>query len=221
MRTIYRRIVLVMVLTALAVLAVACGLPALIQSPSAWTPPATGATEVAVLEATATETAVPATSTPVPTREATATFTPTTQPAAAATTPPTPKPSPTLIPSPTVDQHLIVITEQDIATALTGGAAAEQGLKADNLKVRFADGKVQVTADSLSYGAINVRNLNLVGQLVARNGKLELVTESVSPGGLIGALIPSVASQALSGFASNWYVEQVNTLPGRIELRIR
>jgi hypothetical protein len=235
MRTLRDRIMVVTVLATLAVLAAACGLPPLVVAPGEWTPPpvtgpTAGATEVAALEATATETAAPATTVPEPSATATSAptatviFTPTKQVAAAAATatkPPTPKPSPTPVPSPTIDQHLIVITEEAIAQSLAGGAGAEQGLKATNLKVRFADGKVYVTADNLGYGAINVRNLNLVGRLSAQNGKLQLATESVSPGGLVGALIPGVANQAIGQLAANSYVEQVTTLPGRIELRIR
>jgi len=230
-------------LAAVAVIAAGCGLPPVFQTSGGWTPSALTPVELGAVEAAASDTPAapeepsstptsPPTSSPTATLEeptatatgltvaaaSTLTRTPTRRPTATvprATKSPTPKPSPT------VDRHRVVITEADIVKGLGGEAAAQQGLKANNLKVRFANGKVNITADQLSYGAINVRNLALVGRLVARNGKLELVTESVSPGGLIGALIPRAANQALGQLAANAYVEEVQTLDGRVELRVR
>ncbi len=250
MKPIRNPMIVVLLLVAVTVTAAGCGLPPVFVTYESWTPPPltvaieSTAAEVAAVEPAASDTPAAveepsATPTPAPTsspaiapKEPTATATGLASAAAAATRrptatvprptkSPTPRPAPTLIPSPTVDRHRMVITEADIANALVGGEAAKQGVKANNLKVRFADGKVNVTADQLSYGAVNVRNLALVGRLVARNGKLELVTESVSPGGLVGALIPTVANQALGQMAANWYVEQVQTLDGRVELKIR
>ena len=84
-------------------------------------------------------------------------------------------------PTATVDQHLIIITEEDIAKAVAGGTGAQQGVTLDNLKVRFAGGKTHITADRLGYGFINMQNLDLVGSLVAQNGVLSLAVESISP----------------------------------------
>jgi hypothetical protein len=129
----------------------------------------------------------------------------------------TPAPTPTA----TVDQHLITITEDDIARAVAGGAGAQQGVTLDNLKVRFADGKTHITADKLGYGFIKMQNLDLVGTLAAQNGVLSLAVESISPSGLAANFIPGAVNQALANYASQWYVEEVRTLDGRIELRVR
>ena len=43
---------------------------------------------------------------------------------------------------PDADSNLIVITEDDIARAVAEGAGAQQGVTVDDLKVRFADGKI-------------------------------------------------------------------------------
>ena len=51
--------------------------------------------------------------------------------------------------------------------------------------------------------------------------RLQLQTESISPGGLITSLIPAFANQALAQYTAQWYVEEVRTLEGRLELRIR
>jgi hypothetical protein len=129
----------------------------------------------------------------------------------------TPAPTPTA----TVDQHLVVITEDDIARAVAGGAGAQQGVTLENLMVRFDDGKTHITADKLGYGFIKMQNLDLVGTLAAQNGVLSLAVESISPGGLAANFIPGAVNQALANYASQWYVEEVRTLDGRVELRVR
>jgi hypothetical protein len=121
----------------------------------------------------------------------------------------------------TVDRHRIVFTENDIAQAIAAGAGAQQGVNMRNLKVRFTDGKIHVTADQVGYGLIQLRNLDMVGRLVANNGALGLEVESISPRGLAANMIPSVANQVLAQYAAQWYVEEVKTLDGRVELRIR
>ena len=98
---------------------------------------------------------------------------------------------------------------------------AQQGLAIEGLGVKFTEGQMHLTADRLSYGPADVLDLVLVGSLVAQDGRLQLETESISPGGLITSLIPSFANQALAQYAAQWYVEEVRTLEGRLELRIR
>jgi hypothetical protein len=134
---------------------------------------------------------------------------------------PTRRPSPTPVPSPTFDPHHVVITEDDVRRSVAAGATAQSGAQVENLDVRFTGGKMRITADSLRYGPVNVSDLVLVGRLFARDGQLQMAIESVQPGGLVGAFIPSVVNQALARYASQWYVEDVRTLEGRLELTIR
>ena len=170
---------------------------------------------------------------PAPT--STSTSTPTASPTAAPAPTFTPRPTSTVAATPTraatatraatptatVDQHLIIITEEDIAQAVAGGAGAQQGVTLDNLKVRFAGGKTRITADKLGYGIIKMQNLDLVGSLAAQNGVLSLGVESISPRGLAANFVPGAVNQALANYASQWYVEEVRTLDGRVELRVR
>ena len=90
----------------------------------------------------------------------------------------------------------------------------------DNLKVRFAGGKTRITADKLGYGIIKMQNLDLVGSLAAQNFVPSLAVESISPRGL-AANRPASVNQALANYGSQWYVEEVRTLDGRVELRVR
>ena len=161
------------------------------------------------------------TATPAPTSTRRPTRTVAATPTRAATSTPASTPTPAPTPTATVDQHRITITEDDIAKAVAGGAGAQQGATVENLKVRFADGKTYITADRLGYGIIKMQNLDLVGRLVAQNGVLSLEVESIAPRGLAANFVPGVANQALANFASQWYVEEVRTLDGRVELRVR
>ena len=119
------------------------------------------------------------------------------------------------------DPNLIVITEADIAQAVAEGAGAQQGVTIEDLKVRFADGKMNITAGKIGYGLIKLQNLNLVGRLVARDGVLSLEVDSITPRGLAANFIPTMANQALATYAADWYVEDVQIRDGRVELRIR
>ncbi len=145
---------------------------------------------------------------------------------------PTLPPQPTRTPAPpratatpaaaaTVDPKLIIITEADVLNAVAAGIGTQQGLALDGLGVAFTEGQMRLTADRLSYGPADVLDLVLVGSLVAQDGRLQLETESISPGGLITSLIPSFANQALAQYAAQWYVEDVRTLEGRLELKIQ
>jgi hypothetical protein len=121
----------------------------------------------------------------------------------------------------TRDPKHIIITEADVLNAVAAGVGAQQGLTIDGLGVAFTDGRMRLTADRLSYGPADVSDLVLVGSLVAQDGRLQLQTESISPGGVITSLIPAFANQALAQYAAQWYVEEVRTLEGRLELRVR
>jgi hypothetical protein len=57
--------------------------------------------------------------------------------------------------------------------------------------------------------------------LAAQNGVLSLAVESISPRGLAANFVPGAVNQALANYASQWYVEEVRTLDGRVELRVR
>jgi hypothetical protein len=193
-------ITLLLVLVVVAVIAGSC-LRGLTGDPAAiWTPAPAMAGSPGVTPGAAILPTLPPQPTPTPARpRATAT------PAAGAT----------------VDPKLIIITEADVLNAVASGIGAQQGLTIDGLGVAFTEGQMRLTADRLSYGPADVLDLVLVGSLVAQDGRLQLQTESISPGGLITSLIPAFANQALAQYAAQWYVEEVRTLEGRLELRIR
>ena len=193
-------IILLLALVAVAVIAGSC-LRGLAGDPAAiWTPAPATAGSPGVTPGAAILPTLP----PQPTRTASPPRA-TTTPAAGATS----------------DPKLIIITEVDVLNAVASGVGAQQGLTIDGLGVAFTDGRMRLTADRLNYGPADVLDLVLVGSLVAQDGRLQLVTESISPGGLITSLIPSFANQALAQYTAQWYVEEVRTLEGRLELRIR
>jgi hypothetical protein len=89
------------------------------------------------------------------------------------------------------------------------------------LDVRFTDGRMRLTAERLEYEMVRLRNLDLLGRLVAVDGRLQLQAESVQPGGLAGAMIPSLANEVLAGFGDRWYVEEVIVGEGQLSLKYR
>jgi hypothetical protein len=122
---------------------------------------------------------------------------------------------------PTTDPHIVVITDNDITSALSAGAGGDSGLTTENLAVRFSGDKTNITASRVSYSMFGVDNLALSGQLVARDGALQMDVESVSPRGAVGEMIPGIVNQALKRYTSQWYVEDVQTRTGQIQLRVR
>jgi hypothetical protein len=144
-----------------------------------------------------------------------------TQPAQPTRTPAPPRATATPSIDAARDPKRITITEADVLNAVNAGVGAQQGLALEGLGVKFTDGRMRLTADRLTYGPADVRDLVLVGTLVAQGGRLQLETESISPAGLITSLIPAFANQALAQYAAQWYVEEVRTLDGRLDLRVR
>jgi hypothetical protein len=124
-------------------------------------------------------------------------------------------------PAATRDPSLVVVTEKDVVNAVTSGVTAQEGADLQGVRVDFRDGKMHLAADRASYGIVTVDNLQIVGRLVARDGRLQMDTESVSPRGIVTSFVPTIANQALANYTSRWYVEDVQTLEDRLELRIR
>jgi hypothetical protein len=123
---------------------------------------------------------------------------------------------------PTRDPNLVIITEADVLGAVSSGATAESGATLENLDVRFtADGRMLLTASRVGYGFVNADNVTMVGRLMAVDGKLKFQPESVSPRGVVTSLIPTIANQALQRYTSKWYIEDVRTTEGQVQLRVR
>ena len=144
---------------------------------------------------------------------------PASTPTAALPRPTTPAQPPTS--APTADPRLFIIREEDIGRAIVTGIGEEQGLIAQGLQVRFRDGRITVSADELRFGPVQVKQLVMTGRLAARDGQLQYEPETISPRGLVTALLPALANQALAQYASQWYVEEVQARDGRLIVRIR
>lgn len=196
------------------------------ESAGIWTPaPISGAPLAATRSANILPTLAPVTVTRAarPTTSPSAPPSVTSAPTLSATALPiveqSPSPEPPAQPVP--DRNRVIITEADVLGAVEAGVAAQGGAVLEGVGVEFTDDKMFLSAARLAYGAIEVRNLLLVGRLVASEGRLRLETESIAPRGLVTALIPTFANQALAQYASQWYIEEVETADGRLTLRIR
>ncbi len=203
--------IVMMALALLVVAAAGCTRTGIRRQSTEWTPaPVTGSLVIGTRAPDALPTLPPPTrvvqvATAIPTRLA----------ATAA-----PRVAPTA--TPTRDPNLVIITEEDVLRAVTSGATAESDATLENVGVQFtADGKMILTAGRLGYGFVSADNVVLVGRLITVDGKLQLETESISPRGLVTSFIPTLANEALQQYTSRWYVESVQTMEGRIEMRVR
>ncbi len=180
-----------------------------------WTPaPVSGAPLIATRSAEILPTLPsPSVTRPLPTPTSTSEASATPLPTAGSTRVPTIAPTP--------DPKLVVISEDDVLRAMASGGVEQSGLTLEGAAVAFSPDKMVFSAVRLAYGLIEVRNVMLVGRLVATEGRLSLEAESIAPRGLVTALIPSLTNQALAQYTSQWYIEEVRTLDGRLELRIR
>lgn len=200
----HRFLALIVALSTLALAALACDTLSVLPTPApAWSPPPVSTAEAVIL------------STSVPTPTLTPVLPEVTE---APTLEVPPATEPAVEPS---GPKSVVITDADLQSAITSGALASSGVDATNLQLHFTGGKLRITADRISYGFIQANDLVYVGRLVAEDGALRVDAESVSPGGMIGAMMPTMVNQALRQYASNWYVEQVQTSEGQIELTVR
>jgi hypothetical protein len=115
----------------------------------------------------------------------------------------------------------MIITQDDVVRVLSNPNLYPEGLDVEGLDVRFSGGKMHLTADTVNYGMFRLRNLSLVGRLVAEDGQLQIEVESVSPIGLAGAMIPRLANEAMGQLGGRWYVEDVQIGDGQVTVQFR
>ena len=115
----------------------------------------------------------------------------------------------------------MVITQEDVVRVLSNPSLYPEGLEVAGLDVKFSGGKMYLTAESVNYGMFRLRNLSLVGRLVAEDGQLQIEVESVSPIGLAGAMLPRLANEAMGQLGGRWYVEDVQVDEGQVSVRFR
>lgn len=127
-----------------------------------------------------------------------------------------------VLPTATPDRTLVIIREEDVLASVASGATAESGATLEGITVDFtADGRMVLAATRVGYGFITAENVTISGKLIAVDGRLEFQTESISPRGIVTSMIPPMMNQALHQYTSQWYIEEVRTLDGRLELRVR
>jgi hypothetical protein len=63
----------------------------------------------------------------------------------------------------------MVITQEDVVRVLSNPSLYPEGLEVAGLDVKFSGGKMYLTAESVNYGMFRLRNLSLVGRLVAED----------------------------------------------------
>jgi hypothetical protein len=113
----------------------------------------------------------------------------------------------------------IVVSEADVEQL--AASATSQGIDVQGLDVQFEDGAMVLSADNLRYGFVSARNLVLRGTPIVANGRVTLQVDSVRPNNLVTAALPSVINQLLAQAFEQWYVEDVQIVPGQLVLTVR
>ncbi|MCD6291164.1 MAG: hypothetical protein J7M34_11725 [Anaerolineae bacterium] len=174
-------------------------------------------------------TATPETAAAVPTPTFTPTPTATLTPTPTSTPTPVPvvqKPTATPAPAPTATPSQIVwiVTEDMINEAVQSGEIEKtmgDQLQVQDLAVKFADGRIHVSAGLLKYSFFTIRNLQATINLWAENGQVQMAVEQLQPSNLMTRLLPGAAAQALEQYTAGWYVEDIRIEDGQMTITVR
>lgn len=129
-----------------------------------------------------------------------------------------PTPRPTATPTPAWPREL-VITEMDIEAAAAGDAVP--GLQVQGLDVQLGNNTMTISFDSLRYGFVSLRNVNVQGHFEVVNGDVNFVADRIQPRNLATATIPGFVNQALDQNLAGWYVESLSIRPGALVAKVR
>jgi hypothetical protein len=118
-------------------------------------------------------------------------------------------------------QYLFKITESDVSNAIASGAASQYGFTASDLGIAFSPDKFTVTARTLSYGLIRIRNFSFTGNLVSQGGGVQLVNPTVTP--RVFKLILPIAGRAINSQLqkAQLTILGIQVLTGRVEIIVQ
>lgn len=176
------------------------------------------------VEPTVTPPAVEPTATPTARKQVAAK--PTARPtrAARATVAPAPtrapaRPTATRVrPTPTPEwPKTLAITEQQLEQQ----AGSVPGLQVTGLDVTFADNSMTLSAASLRYSIVSIRNLTVEGHFTASNCDVTFVADRIQPRNLATSAIPNIVNQTLDQQLGQWCVESIAITPGQLVATVR
>jgi hypothetical protein len=178
---------------------------------------------------TATPTRVAPTATPMAQKQVVVppTVKPTIKPtraAARSTVAPTPtrlpaRPTPTRV-KPTATPEwpkTLTITEQQLEQQ----ASSVPGLQVTGLDVSFDNNSMTLSAATLRYSIVSIKNLTVQGHFTASNCDVTFVADSIKPRNLATSSIPNVVNQSIDQQLGQWCVETISIVPGELVATVR
>jgi hypothetical protein len=129
------------------------------------------------------------------------------------------KPTPTRVkPTPTPEwPKALIITEQQLEQQ----AGSVPGLQVTGLNVSFANDSMTLSADSLRYSIVSIRNLTVQGHFTASNCDVTFVADRIQPRNLATSAIPNLVNQTLDQQLGQWCVESIAIAPGQLVTTVR
>ena len=142
-----------------------------------------------------------------------------TRAAARSTVAPTPtrlpaRPTPTRV-KPTATPEwpkTLTITEQQLEQQ----ASSVPGLQVTGLDVTFDNNSMTLSAATLRYSIVSIKNLTVQGHFTASNCDVTFVADSIQPRNLATRSIPNVVNQSLDQQLGQWCVETISIAPGEL-----
>ncbi len=129
------------------------------------------------------------------------------------------RPTPTRVkPTPTPEwPKTLAITEQQLEQQ----ASSVPGLQVTGLDVTFANDSMTLSAATLRYSIVSIRNLTVQGHFTASNCDVTFVADRIQPRNLATSSIPNIVNQSLDQQLGQWCVETISIVPGQLVATVR
>ncbi len=132
---------------------------------------------------------------------------------------PTVAPTPTRV-KPTATPEwpkTLTVTEQQLEEQ----ASSVPGLQVTGLDVTFDNNSMTLSAASLRYSIVSIKNLTVQGHFTASNCDVTFVADSIQPRNLATRSIPNMVNQSLDQQLGQWCVETISIVPGELVATVR
>lgn len=111
----------------------------------------------------------------------------------------------------------LTITEQQLEQQ----ASSVPGLQVTGLDVTFANDSMTLSAATLRYSIVSIKNLTVQGHFTASNCDVTFVADSIQPRNLATSSIPNIVNQSLDQQLGQWCVETISIAPGELVATVR
>ena len=89
------------------------------------------------------------------------------------------------------------------------------------LDVIFDNNSMTLSASTLRYSIVSIKNLTVHGHFTASNCDVTFVADSIQPRNLATRSIPNMVNQSLDQQLGQWCVETISIVPGELVATVR